>query len=408
MQYDKKIDKLQIARTNKYNVTRCIIRKGPINRAAIAKQLNLSIPTVMWIADDLIKKEIIRSVGKGESGVGKHPELLEIIPDSFFYVGADVGRTTIRIVINNAAEEEIIAVQKPTGDTFPVKSFVNRLGRFILQTVKKMKIENNRILGAGIAMPGLIESGSGQVLISPDFGWKDIPLQSWLQKQLPYPILVRNSNHALALNESYIQKEEMISHTTFCISLGYGIGAALVNGEELYFGSSGASGELGHSVVEKDGPLCKCGNSGCLESVASGEAIARQAQTVVAHHGKSIMAKLCGEDPSSIDAKIVFKAAEMGDVLALKIIDSAAEYIGIGLSTAVNVLDPDRVILGGGLMQNGPYFPERIRLSMEKHIIPRANRQLELRVGVKGEYSTANGACRVLMNDLWIRRSLPI
>jgi predicted NBD/HSP70 family sugar kinase len=198
--------------------------------------------------------------------------------------------------------------------------------------------------------------------------------------------MVRNSNHAQALNENGDDGNGYRS--TFCINLGYGIGAALVRGDELYSGAGGASGELGHSVVEKDGPLCKCGNSGCLEAVASGEAIARQAQ--------------------ALEARMVFEAAEAGDVSAAKILDVAADYIGIGLSTAVNVLDPDRVILCGGLVKNGPGFFERIKASMDRHVMPRPGRRLNVMLGTKGEYSAAQGACKALINSFWAERALPI
>jgi predicted NBD/HSP70 family sugar kinase len=408
MRHYTKVDKLKIAQTNKYNVLSCILRKGPINRAAIARWTDLSIPTVMSIVDDFLEKKAVRSLGKGEASMGKPPEMLELVPDRFFYIGVDLGRTAIRITLNNAALEQIACLQEPTGDPFPEEKFVARLGRLVLQMVKQLKIEPERILGAGIAMPGLIGRESGQVIFAPDFGWKDIPLQSWLEKDLPFPVMVKNSNHMLALNESYAAGEEDAGHVTFCVNLGYGIGAALVMGEEIYSGAIGISGELGHSVVDPKGPLCKCGNNGCLEAVASGEAIARQAQVHVAHHGRSKIGELCGDDLLKIDAKMVFEAAALGDKPAIKIITMAAEYIGIGLSTAVNVLDPDRVVLCGGLMKNGLVFFDLIKAAMEEHVMLQAGRDLELSIGTGGEYSTARGASRMLMNTLWEQRALPL
>ncbi|GHV87450.1 transcriptional regulator [Spirochaetia bacterium] len=406
------MDKFQIAQTNKYNVIHCLTREGPINRVAIARRTDLSVPTVMSIIDELFAKGIIRSIGKGEFLRGKPPEMLEIVPDRFFYIGVDIGRTTIRIVANNAISRQILCFQEPTGDPFPEQAFVERLRKLILRIVKRLHTNTERILGAGIAMPGLIENETGRVLVSPDFGWQDIPLQALLQKDLPFPVLVDNSNRALALNESYISGEEDHSHTTFAVNLGYGIGGALVMGEQLYSGASGTSGEIGHSTVDPNGPVCKCGKAGCLEAVASGEAIARLAREALSAQAKarstSKMAELCGGDPEKIDAALVFRAAELGDKIAMKIIDDAAEYIGIMLSTSINVLDPDRLVLCGGLMKNGPWFFEKIKISIEKYKMKLAGRELVISVGLQGEYSTANGACKNLANTLWWQRALPV
>jgi predicted NBD/HSP70 family sugar kinase len=402
------MDKIQIAQINKYNVFQCLVRESPINRAAIAKLTDLSIPTVMSIVDDLFEKGVVRSIGKGESSGGKPPEMLKIVPDRFYYIGVDIGRTAIRVVANNIISEQIACLQEPTGEPFPEKIFVERLCKLVVQLVKQLHAENESILGVGIAMPGLIENETGTVIFSPDFGWDNIPLRTWLQGKLLYPIIVENANRTLALNESYIPGETDHSHTTFSINLGYGIGAGLVIGEDLYTGSSGTSGEIGHITVEPKGPVCKCGNIGCLEAVASGEAIASQAQALIRDGLQSKMATLCGGIPDKIDAKLVFQAANMGDETALTIINRAAEYIGIGLSMAVNVFDPDRVVLCGGLMRNGPLFFDKIKVSIQKHKMRHVGRHMIISTGIKGEYSTANGVCRVLANTLWWQRALPI
>jgi predicted NBD/HSP70 family sugar kinase len=246
------------------------------------------------------------------------------------------------------------------------------------------------------------------VLFSPDFGWEDIPLKTWLEDSLGYLIRIENSNRALALNESYLPEEVESNRTTFSVNLGYGIGAGLIIGDQIFTGSNGTSGEIGHITVIRDGPLCACGNRGCLEAVASGLAIAGQAKKEAEYNKNSKILEFCGGDFSKIDARLAFEAAEQGDKAALAIIDTAAEYIGIGIAMAVNVLDPDRVVLCGGLMRNGSYFFEKINASIQKHKMRKASDHLVISTGAKGEFSTANGACRVLSNNLWWQRALPI
>jgi predicted NBD/HSP70 family sugar kinase len=179
-------------------------------------------------------------------------------------------------------------------------------------------------------------------------------------------------------------------------------------GEDLYTGASGTSGEIGHITAAPGGPLCRCGNRGCLEAVASGAAIAAQGKSALGSQKSSILRELAGGDREKVDAGLVFRAAKLGDRDAAAIVDNAAEYIGIGLSMAINVLDPDRLVLCGGLMRNGPAFFEKIQQSIETHRMRQAGRHLVVSAGTGGEYSTANGICRVLSNSLWWNRKLPV
>ncbi|MDR0399480.1 MAG: ROK family transcriptional regulator [Treponema sp.] len=143
------MDKLQIAQINKYNVIHCLMREGPINRAAIAKRLGLSIPTVMFITEALQRGKVIRSVGKGASSGGKPPEMLEIVPEHFYYLGLDVGRTAIRAVAADVLSRQVVCLQEPTNNPVPEKRFVDRIGRLIMKTAARLKTENGKILGWG-------------------------------------------------------------------------------------------------------------------------------------------------------------------------------------------------------------------------------------------------------------------
>lgn len=405
-----KIDKAQMAQANKYNVLKCLMRETPINRAAIARKTELSIPSVMTITDDLLASGIIAPGGKGESTGGKRPELLELVPDRLFYIGVDVGRTMVRVVGIDLACQVRFSCREETGDPFPERAFVDRLCRLVERAAQALG-EPEKLMGVGIAMPGLIERETGRVLFSPDFEWKDVPLQDWMGERLPYRVLVENANRALALNEVWALQtgEGAGDHTTLCVNLGHGIGGALVMGEsDIYCGSSGTSGEIGHITVDKNGPLCACGNAGCLEAMAGGEAIARQARDTVACGIDSQIAVLSGGAPQRVDARVVFEAAKAGDDTAKSILDRAAEYIGIGLATAINLLDPDWVVLCGGLMKNGPGFLEDIRRNTLRHKMRQAGRRVDIRCGTLEEYSTAVGACRVIANELWRRRELPV
>lgn len=395
--------------TNKSNVMRLIILEGPISRAAIAKRIGLSIPSVMTITENLIGRGLVQTVGKGKSSGGKPPELLSVVPDSEYYMGVDIGRSAIRLVILNLAQKVIFGTRIETGAVQPEEAFVNRLCTLIQSSLAEAELDVNRLAGVGVAMPGLIEGETGHVLFSPDFGWSDIPLQNWLQRKLPYPVVVENANRALALAEGKWKGAGAClgdgtgsgSRTVLCVNMGHGIGAALLQDDLLYLGSSGTSGEIGHITVCKDGPLCACGNSGCLEAVASGEAIALQGRDAVASGLPTLMSELCGGAREKIDAKLVFDAAKQGDLAALSIVDRATDYIGIALAMAINILDPDSIVLCGGLTKNGPIFFDKVCESTKKRRMRQAGRHVDICLGKLGDYGTAVGAAHVISYNGW-------
>ena len=329
--------------------------------------------------------------------------MLSVVPESEYYMGVDIGRGTIRLVLMNLAQKVVYGTMVETGEVQPVEAFVDRLCERIQSSLLESGVALDRLAGVGVAMPGLIERDTGHILFSPDFGWSDIPLQSWLQSRLSYPVLVENANRALALAESGWRGDggESGTHTVLCVNIGHGIGAALMQNNQLYYGSSGTSGELGHITVCKDGPLCACGNSGCLEAVASGEAIALQARDAVCSGLPTSLRERCGGASERIDAKLVFEAAAKGDAVALSIVDKATDYIGIGLAMAINILDPDCIVLCGGLTKNGPLFFDRVAHSMQMRQMRQAGRHVTLRLGTRGDYGTAIGAAHIISYNGW-------
>lgn len=384
---------------NKGKILRQIIAKKTINRSALAKLASISIPSVMAITDELIERNLIHSVGKGESNGGKRPELLSVIADSEYYVGVDIGKGSIRLIIADLSQTIVFGKQEKTGSTEQPELFCDRLYKFITQCIVDSKIDDTKIVGVGIAMPGLINSETGHVIFSPDFSWSDIPLQQWMEEKLNYPTIVENANRALALSESnYIMNTDQ---TIFCVNLGHGIGGALVQNGKLFLGSSGTSGEIGHITMDKNGPLCSCGNVGCLEALASGDAIAKQGQTVVVDGQETLLSQLCENNINNIDAKMVFDAAKQGDFASKLILNNACEYIGIALSNTINLLDPDTIILCGGLIKNGDLLTKPVIASAKKHRMRQAGRYVKIIPSSNGDYATAIGASQIVFYNGW-------
>jgi len=393
-----KVDKFLLATMNKKSVIDTIRTKGPINKSEIARLTDLSIPTVMKLSDEFIKSGLVRINGKRESSGGKRPELLEFIPDAYCIIGVDIGKVNITVIIMNLSGKIITRQIQKTGDTIPAEAMIDRLIHLIELTIESSQVDKSKILGMGIGMPGLLDAESGEVLFSPDFHWEKVNLVRGIKNYFNINIQLENSNRALAMGENWFGVG--INASNFiCVNLGHGIGSAIVQEGEFYRGSCGSSGELGHITLKKDGPICDCGNKGCLEALASGNAIAYIARDRIQKGESSMILKLAEDKLENIDAKMVFDAAKLKDPLAIQIIEEAIEYIGIGLASYINLLDPDMIILAGGLVNAGDILVERIKKVAKARQMKFAGRKVKIRVAKLGSDATAIGAASLILKS---------
>ena len=204
-----------------------------------------------------------------------------------------------------------------------------------------------------VAAAGAVDSVRGTVTNSPNLpGWHDIPLREIVEKETGIRTAVVNDASAAALGELHFGAGRGVENMVY-LTVSTGIGGGIVIGGRLYTGSSGSAGEIGHTTVDTNGPRCSCGNVGCLEMLASGKAVAREAQKLVRQGGKTILTELAEGDASNITAQTVAAAAQQGDSMALSVVSKAAEYLGVGMVNLVNIFNPDIIVVGGGMAKMG-------------------------------------------------------
>lgn len=391
-----KYDKFAMAQMNRSMVFDLIRRKGPISRAEIARTIGLSIPTVMKITEEFSHKQFVQDVGKGESSGGKRPELLELVPDSKYIIGVGVGRSKTNVLMMNLAGEVFIREIMETGGTAVPEVWISRLIQVIENVIRESGLSRKQILGMGIGMPGILDEKSGKVLFSPDFKWENVDMLTPIRERFKMDITIENANRALAMGEYYFGAG-VDSRNFLVVNLGHGIGSAIMREGEFYRGSSGSSGEIGHIILEKNGPKCNCGNLGCLEAIASGNAIARDAKIAVLEGNATKIMELVNEDINRIEAKTVFEAARLGNRLAIQITERAMQYIGIGLANYINLLDPDLIILFGGLTNAGDIFLKKVKEVLRERQMKFAGRQVKLVISQMGENGTAVGSASLVL-----------
>lgn len=260
-------------------------------------------------------------------------------------VGVDIGGTKIAAVrITDAgAIEAITEIPTPARDQDEALAAIEAAASAVI---------DDDVVAIGVGMAGLIDVGSGVLLSAPNLAWRNLPVADGLGVRFGLPVTVDNDATAAAWGESRVGASRGYDDSLF-VGVGTGIGGGIVAGGRLLRGAHGLAGEIGHVIVEPDGPLCGCGNRGCWEQVASGMAIARAGGRAVADEPVSTLARLAGGDPQRATGELVTEAARDGDAAATAIVETVARRLGEGIAGLVNVLDPEIVVLGGGVGESG-------------------------------------------------------
>ncbi len=268
-------------------------------------------------------------------------------------LAADIGGSKIMTALFAAGGKLLAKDTCPTLAADGPEAVIGRLAAAIDGLLKKNDLVSSRLGGIGLACAGGVDYRRGVVVTpSPNLpGWTDIPLGAIIGERFGVPTLVLNDASAAALGEHRYGAGKGVPNLVL-LTLGTGIGGGIIIDGELYLGASGGAGEIGHTTVA-DGPACHCGNTGCLEMLASGAAMARDAIGRLKGGEKSVMAAMVDGDMEKITAETVGEAARQGDKLAQAVMARAAYYLGIGLVNVTNIFNPEMIIIGGGLATLG-------------------------------------------------------
>jgi len=208
------------------------------------------------------------------------------------------------------------------------------------------------ILGVGAGAPGPLDIHAGVVRLTPNLGWKDVPLRARLADALGLAAALENDANCAVHAECWVGAAQS-GRYVIGLTLGTGIGGGIVIDGKLYHGASDAAGEFGHVVIDIDGPVCGCGQHGCLEAFASGVNIARRAREALANGASGPLRTLVSGDLSPVTAELVYEAAALGDPVAQQVADDTARYLGIGVANFLNIFNPDTVVILGGVISAG-------------------------------------------------------
>jgi glucokinase len=272
------------------------------------------------------------------------------------YAAVDLGGTNLRAVAATLDGEIRGDDRRPSRAEEGLEACLGSIDASIGQACSEAGIDVSQLGGLGIATPGWVDVVEGVVPAAPQLpGWRNVPLVRIMKERLGIPLVVlENDASAAALGENVFGAGQGVRHLVY-ITVSTGIGGGIVIDGKLYGGARGSAGEIGHTVIDPAGPLCGCGNYGCLEALASGTAIARRAEAVAGRGDSEVLARIKDRD-GRITAEDVAEAAEAGDGAAAQIYAETGRFIGVALANLVNLLSPELILLGGGVTGSSKWW----------------------------------------------------
>jgi len=316
-------------------------------------------------------------------------------------VGIDIGGTKIAAgLVDTSARVLARSISKTHAGQPPADVIAASVEAFYT-VLAQANVPAEQIAGVGVGFAGHVNGSAGVVLTSSNLpAWNTHPLRDHLQSRLERPVILENDSNCAAWGEYRFgagQGARFLCYVTF--STGYGLG--IVIDGKLYVGATGTAGELAHTVVQPDGPFCTCGKRGCLICYTAGLGISRLVHERLERGEPTLLRELCGVNPARVSGELVVQAAERGDRVAQQVLSIAARYFGVGLSTIVQMFNPDRIVIGGGLARVKRWLVEPGLLALRENIHPVLHNSAEIIYSQLWDDAGIIGAAALVWERIW-------
>jgi glucokinase-like ROK family protein len=332
-----------------------LLHHGRISRVQLAHLTNLSTTTITNLISDLISEGIVLEEGSfdtsGQRSVGRPRTSLTLIPNARFSFGVHIGVGLFRVALINLCAEIVTSRMVKFDLSQPAFIILEQISDTVKNILLEFASPKSRIVGIGVGASGLVNYQCGVNILAPNLGWKDIPIRDFLQSKLNFPVVVDNNVRAMALGEAYFGAGKNVNSLAFVYGR-VGVGAGFVVGKQIYRGSSAGAGEIGHMImIPKGGNICRCGQSGCLETLISEPVLLNEARQLMIDYPNSLLAQIINQPGEEQPIDRLFQAARTGDQHIRQILAERGCYLGIALANLVNILNPDIILLGGMFAQ---------------------------------------------------------
>lgn len=395
------ISTLGVRRVREANLSRTlslIHKMGRISRADIVRETGLSATTVSLLVNVLLESGFVHESGFGESSGGRPPIMVAFNYRFRYLLGVDMGATHLTVALTDLAGkvtarryERFDVANDPAGT-------IDAILALIEEVLENAQQPPSNVLGIGIAVPAPLEGEhldrpSGVILPC----WDGFDLIGALQPALPLLISVENDANAGAIAEKWWGMGTEQDNLAY-IKLGTGVGGGLITDGVIFRGSGGTAGEIGHTTIDLNGPLCRCGKRGCLESYLRVPALIERVAQVRAVSAQVQQQTHGEESPADLETiEAIIDAAHAGDVQCREVLEQAGRYLGVGIANLLNLLNPGLIVLGGEVAAAGDFFLEAVRNTVRERAMPKAAQEAEICFSGVGDDAVAIGAATVVL-----------
>ncbi|MEW6097525.1 MAG: ROK family glucokinase [bacterium] len=313
-----------------------------------------------------------------------------------YVIAVDLGGTNIRVALVDQNGKIIEKKDTRTKVSEGHKVVIQQMKELIWEVIRKTKLDIQQICGIGIGSPGPLNTKTGVIIDTPNLGWKNVGLKDAIQQEFHLPTYVDNDANLAALGEYWLGAGKEVENL-ICLTLGTGIGGGIILNGEVFHGAGDVAGELGHVIVDPNGLKCGCGNHGCMEAYASGPGIVKRTIFAIKEGRKTLINELTSGDLEKITPLVVYQAALKQDELANYIIKETGRYLGIGIISIVNVLNPQLVIIGGRVAQMGNLLLKYIKEEVIKRAYLEPCKQISIVLAQLGDDAGIIGAAKMIL-----------
>lgn len=374
----------------KIRLLKYIHAEGPQSNAGLSNFLNLSLPTSIALINELVDEGMLERKGRGESVGGRKPELYALKDNSFYILSIDMERFKIKMAIFDNNNNNITGIQSYT---FPITqgiSAVSQLYDIGQKLIESSKIDRAKLIGIGVDMPGLVDIAAGDNYTYLSSGKEFKTLKDTLQEKFNKPVFIQNDVKSAALAEAKFglacnKKDALV------LLMDWGVGLGVIMDGKLQNGTSGFSGEMGHIPFVDDGALCYCGKRGCLETVASGIALAKMAKDGIKSGQNSILNRLSDQEIDKIEPQVVIDAANNGDQYAISILADIGIKLGKGIAILIQLFNPELIILGGKMAEAKQYITIPIQQSINTYCMTQMREKVSVVLSQLGQDAAIMG-----------------